>query len=446
MNALAYMGTVLLAAFIFSTPFDGFAGEGPGLSLVDAVEMALKNNRVLRATRRERDAETRRVGQARAAFFPRVDIIEDFSYSDSPDQVFSGLLGQASLKQRHLAVGFLNNPTPLTNLGSQVRLEQPLYRGGKLTANLELAKASEDASEGVTRRQEQEVLTGVTEAYYQVLLAEENLGVVDKAMRSAQAHLRRASDLHDQGVVVRSDVLRTEVLVGSLERERIEAENAITIARSRLGHIIGLERKGFRLTERIKEDALPVDELNIYFSRALSSRPDLRAADKRVEAAAHSVEVAEADYYPSLGFVTQFEGNTRKFSSSGESFAVFVTARWNLFNGFATQEKAGEARVRLERAKILREDLAQRVALEVEEAYLGLLTARKQVAVARENVRQGEESLRIIGARYGGGLAGNVDVLDAEATLKKAEQDLLQAQVNSQVFRSRLDLATGRLR
>lgn len=446
MSAFTYMGTVLLAGSIFSAPFYGFAAEGPDLSLADAVEIALKNNRVLRATRRERDAETRRVGQARAAFFPRVDIIENFSYSDSPSQVFSALLGQASLKQRHLAIGFLNNPTPLTNLGSQVRLEQPLYTGGKLTANLELAKASEDASEGVTRRREQEVITRVTEAYYQVLLAEESLGVVDKAMRSAQAHLRRTRNLYDKGLVVRSDVLRTEVLVGSLERERVEAENAITIARSRLGHVIGLKEKGFQLTERIEEDTLPVDELNVYFSRSLSSRPDLRAADKEVEAVAHSVEVAEADYYPSLGFVTQFEGNTRKFSSSGESFAVFVAAKWNIFNGFATQERAAEARTQLERVKILRQDLAQRVTLEVEEAYLGLLTARKQVAVARENVDQAAESLRIIGARYAGGLAGNVDVLDAEATLKKAEQDLLQAQVNSQVFRSRLDLATGRLR
>jgi outer membrane protein TolC len=81
--------------------------------------------------------------------------------------------------------------------------------------------------------------------------------------------------------------------------------------------------------------------------------------------------------------------------------------------------------------------------LEVEKAYLGLITSRKQVVVARENVAEAQEALRMMADRYAAGLVRNVDVLDDETALKKAEQDLLSAQVNSQIFRARLKLATG---
>lgn len=435
-------GISFFAVTVFlSSP--GFAQQSEPLSLTEAIQLALKNNRQIQAAVQQREAASNGVGQARAGFLPSIDIVEGFTYSDKPTLVFSSLLDQASFKERNFAIGSLNEPTPLTNLSNQIRLEQPLYTGGRLTANLMQARATEEASQEITRRTQQEVVAQVTEAYYHALLAEGNIQVVDKALRSARAHQDRAKDFFDKGLVVRSDFLRTQVLVGSLEREKIEAENAVTITRSRLRHLLGIEEERVHLTEQVKEDAAPVGDLPGLISEARKLRPDVKASEKEVERAAEAVNGAQAGYYPSLGFVSQFEGNTRKFSSSGESFAVFLTARWNLFNGFATQEKVAEALALLNRARVVREDLVQRVALEVERAYLSLMAARRQIAVARENVSQAEESLRIVRDRYAIGLARNIDVLDGEAAVKKAEQDLLQTRVNSQIFRARLNLAGG---
>ena len=419
------------------------AQEIPKLSLQEAIDLAVTRNRQLRAAGERQEAAARGVGQARGAFFPRVDIVEGFSYTDKPTLVFSSLLDQASFKQQNFALSSLNNPTPLTNLSSQIRLEQPLYTGGRLSANLAQARANAEAFEETAKRMRQEVIFRVTEAYYTSLLADGNLQVVERALRSARAHMERAEDLFNKGLAVRADFLRTEVLAGSLERERLEAENAVTISRSRLRQLMGIDAKQFQLTERVGADALPIEDLDALAARAKEVRPDLKVREKELEKAGEMVRVAEADYFPSLGFATQFEGNTRKFTSSGESFAVFLTARWNLFNGFTTQEKVKEAQAQLRQAQLLRDDLAQTVAIDVEEAYLSLLAARRQVTVASENVSQAEESLRILRDRYDAGLARNIDVLDGETALKRAEQDLLRAQVFSQIFRSRLKLATG---
>ena len=415
------------------------------LSLQEAIQRALTSNRQLQAAYEQQEAAVRGIGQARGAFFPRLDIVEGFTYTDRPTLVFSSLLDQASFSQQNFDVGSLNNPTPLTNLNSQIRLEQPLYTGGKLSAHLGQATAFAEASKQTAKRTRQEVVAGVIEAYYRVLLAEGNLDVIDKSLTSASAHLETTKDLFERGLVVRSDVLRTQVLVGNLDREKMEAESAIDISQTQLKYLLGAETGRYRLTDQASADALPVETLETLLATALQSRPDLKAAEKEVERAAEMVRGAQADYYPSLSFVSQYESNTRKFTSSGENFAVFVTARWNLFSGFATREKVGEAHALLRRAQLLRDDLVQAVGTEVEQSRLALTVARRQLAVARENIVQAEESLRILRDRYHVGLARNVDVLDGETALKQAEHDLLRALINSQIFRARLNLATGQL-
>jgi outer membrane protein len=436
---------VFVGILCMAWPFAGSAQEPISLDLRGAIELALKNNRQIQAAEQYKEAARSMASQAKGAFFPRVDIIEGFNYSDKPTLVFSNLLDQSSFKQQNFAIHALNDPTPLTNLASQIRLEQPLYTGGKLSGNLGQATAFAEASEETARRTRQEIVAAVTEAYYRVLLAEGDLEVINKSLASAGAHLETTKDRFAKGLAVRADVLRTQVLVGNLEREKMQAESTIAVSQTQLKYLLGEAAGRYRLTERPSTDAQPIEMLEQLVSEARQSRPDLKAAAKEVERAREMVRVAQADYYPFLSFVTQVESNTRNFSSSAENFAVFVNARWNLFNGFATQEKVREAHALLRRAELLRDDLIQAVAKEVEQSRLALNVARRQVGVARENVAQGEENLRILEDRYHVGLARNVDVLDGEAALKQAEHDLLRAQVNSQIFRARLNLATGQL-
>jgi outer membrane protein TolC len=293
--------------FLWALPV--FAQEKPPLSLEQAIREALSNNRQFLAAQQDRQAAASGMEQARGAFFPRLDVVEGFSYSDKPTLVFSSLLDQASFKQQNFAISSLNQPTPLTNLSSQIRVEQPLYTGGKLSAELAKAKASFEAVDGMTRRIEQDVVARTTEAYYTVLLVDGSLGVINRALLSARGHLELTRDLVDKGLAVRSDLLRTQVLMGTLEREKLEAENLAVTTRSRLRHLLGMEEGRFTLTERVTEDDLALEGLSGLVEEARKARPDLKAAEKEVEGATEFLRSAQADYYPSLGLVTQVESN-----------------------------------------------------------------------------------------------------------------------------------------
>jgi outer membrane protein len=247
----------------------------------------------------------------------------------------------------------------------------------------------------------------------------------------------------ERGVVIRSDVLRAEVLVGNLERQRIDANNATQWSRSRLAYIIGSPLE----IPLADHDAWPElgepSSLEESTRIALERRPDLQALENQWRASEAALRQARGDYLPSVGVVGQYELNSKELERFGDSYAVFVGARWNLFNGLATNGKVSEANANATRARMMRDDLAARIRVEVEEAWRGLAGATTQIQVAQRSGAQAKENLAILRDRYSTGLSKSVDVLDAVATAAQADLEILRAQVNRQLRRAELDLATG---
>jgi outer membrane protein len=418
-------------------------GDAQGVTLREALRSALRHNRVLNAARQQSVAARAGLTQARAGLLPRLDAEETFTETNNPTLVFSNLLNQQRFTQDDFALDSLNHPSSLSNFGTRIRVEQPLFTGGKLVAGLNAAQAGVAAAAAQQTRTEQATVFETSRAYYGVLLADGTLTTVDRALAAAREHLNMAQALFERGVVVRSDLLRAEVLVGGLERQRIDAENATRTSRSRLSYVIGTEGE-IQLQET---DAWPVlaapPGLEQSIDLAVRQRPDLQALEDEWRRSEAALRQAQAEYLPSLGVIGQYDLNSEDFSQSGDSYAVFIGARWNLFSGLATVGKTREAAAQAARSRLLRDDAAARVRVETEEAWRGLTAAQRQVDVAARNEQQAHENLSVVRDRYAGGLARSVDVLDAVATAEQAELDLLQARVNRQVRHAELDLAIG---
>jgi outer membrane protein len=434
------IAVALIAAMLSSG--DAFGQDG-GLTLHEALQNALAHNRMLNATRQEGVAAQAGLTQARAGLLPRLDADETFTETNNPTLVFSNLLNQERFTMDNFAVDALNHPSSLSNFNTRLRIEQPLFTGGKLLAGLDAAHASAAATAGQQARAEQETVFYTRRAYYGVLLADGNLTAVDRALAAAREHTETARALFDRGIVVRSDLLRAEVMAGSLERQRIDAENTTRTARSQLNYAMGTDGE-VRLQDT---DAWPgiAAPLSLQESTdvALRQRPDLQAMEQAWQRAEAALRQAKADYLPSLGVVGQYDVNSENLSQAGDSYAVFVGARWNVFNGLATTGKVREAAAQAARSRLLRDDLSARVRLDVEQAWRGLTGAARQVEVAERNQQQAQENLAIVRDRYAGGLARGVDVLDAVTTAEQADVERLQARVNRQIRHAEFELATG---
>jgi outer membrane protein len=426
------------------------AGDGPAspkrISLGDAIAIALHDNRTLKAATFGTEAARAEIGVARGAMIPRLDANENFSYTDNPVQVFSDLLVQQDFSQSDFALNQLNHPGFMSNFGTQVRLSFPLFAGGRLIAAYRAAGFAADAARWQAIQARQGVEFAVVQAYYTAALAEQRVGVVDRALAAARAHLKRARDLFGQGMVVNSDVLRTNVLVGTLEQERIQAESQLNIAWASLAHELGDEDQRFAPFARpadLEGPAAPLGPLDALVARAVADRPEIKVADSRVRQSQQAVAVARADYLPTVEIAGVYENDSEGLVRAGNNGALLMTGRLNLFNGLATQSKVDAARAELGRAHTLADDLRHSVALEVETAYRTLAAARLGLEVASRDVAYAESALKILEDRYGSGLATNVAVLDAQTTREETDMRLLAAQIGVAVDGAALDLATG---
>jgi len=423
------------------------AGGRRQISLAEALRIAMRQNRSLQAAGLEQQAAGSEVTVARAQMLPRLDAIEDYSNSNYPPLVFTDILAQQDFSQSDFSLHHLNFPAPYSNFQSQVVMSQSLFAGGRLLAALRAANDQAAIRTFQDARTREEVEYQVIGDYYSAVLAEETTGVVQRALEAAQGHRRVAQDRVNQGMALRSDLLRTQVLLGSLEQRAIEAREQIHIAWATLAHTLGAEDEEVAplepaeaLAESPPPDLARLDELA---AEAPTHWPEYQIAHAQVDTARQQVTIAQAEYLPSMNLTATYENDSQYLTRAGNSYLVYLNVKEHLFNGFASQAGLDAARARLRRAEVLERDLRGAIALEVETAFRNLAAARKNIEVARKDNEYAADALKILEDRYRAGLAANVDVLDAQAARSDADMQLARARVSVVIDEAALRLASG---
>lgn len=417
------------------------------ISLAEALRLALAHNRTLRAAELERRAAAADITVARSALLPRLDTVENYSYTNNPVYVFSDLLLQQQFNAADFALNRLNFPSALSNFQSQVVFSQTLFDGGRGLAALRAARYGARAKSWQATRVRQQTEFAVIQAYYAAVLAERQTGVLERALAAARAHRAQARQRLAQGLVVRSDVLRTEVMVGTFMQERTMAQSELRVAWAQLAHVLGQEDQRLAPQQNLAPAPLAVrgrESLETLVAQAARQRPEVSIAEAQVNQAQAALTLARAEYLPTMNVAAAYENDSQELSRAGYNYWVFVYGRFNLFNGFASGARVDKARAELKRARTLREELLRGIGVQVEKAYRTLDAAEENLGVARRNRRYAADTLRILEDRYGAGLATNVSVLDAQTVREQAGLRLARAEVETLVDAAALNLAVGR--
>lgn len=225
------------------------------------------------------------------------------------------------------------------------------------------------------------------------------------------------------------------------------ARSDVAVRRAALNLTLGREADTpFTLPTDAASDVAPPGALPELLEQARASRPDLQAADGVSRAATSAIGVARAGRRPEVGVRGRYEANAEGGpGSDGSNWSVFVGARFTLFDGFRTRARVARADAERRLAERQRTILADRIELEVREAYHGIEAARKRLAQAARAVELAEESLRIVRDRYAEGLTMLVDLLDTETALTRARSHEIAARRDLVLSDATLRLATGTL-
>ncbi len=435
----------LLAAFCLLAPLPSAAQ--PGLTLDEAVALALQSNPDLAADASGVEAARAEHRAARAGYLPRVDLEHSYLAGDNPVFVFSTLLGQERFTEANFALPSLNAPSPEDNWQSRATIRQPLWDFGRTRVHREMAAVGVGKADRSHEEHRLRVVLDVIDAYYGATLAREALETARLALRSAESIEAQARARVDEGVAVEADLLRSRAYRSAVEQREIQASGALESTLARLNRLMG---RPLGDPVGVTADLAPF-EIELPREAALVEeqkrrRPDYAVLMAELREAELAVEARRKEFLPMLAGQGVLEMNNPSLDAFGDhNWSAGVTLSWNLSAGIADAAKLDAARHRLEQKRRQAAAMESAMALELRTALVAYRAAREQVAAARAAETESAEGLRILENRYEAGLATMTDLLSAEAARSSARTLLLEAVYRQRLGYARIEHAAGTL-
>ena len=311
----------------------------------------------------------------------------------------------------------------------------------------------------------------ITEAYWSVVFAKENLTVQQKGVEWADALLKGTEARVRAGALAPVAVIEAQAEKARREERVIVAENDLDLARKTLRLTLNLNPNNLFMPRQIEPNDIPsvepfaVDRAASLES-ALTRRPEILSVGLTIQNQTLQTRYAENQLLPRLDFkagagltgiagdlkpgtVNPFPGNYSRSLDrlgSGEfyNYSVGVVLQIPLSNAQA-RSKYAQARIELEQAQARRRDLASQITLEVEKSLGDLESNFKRIQTTRRGREFAEENLRGQERRFEVGLVTQKDVIDFQSRLLDAQGAELRALTDYNNSIARLKLAEGTL-
>jgi outer membrane protein TolC len=417
---------------------------GADLTLEQAMTTARQQAREVIAARARVEAGAQRLRQAKSYRWPKLSLEEIWMRSDSPAEAFALQLNQERFSFPDFVASDPNDPDPVENALTRLQLSLPLYTGGELGGRIRQAElASEAASESAVWVEDGAALAAA-EAYIQLAQARDGVALLERALQTVAAHVELARAYVDQGMLVRSELLRAQVERSRIEDLLSEARGQARVAAASLSYRLAADLASPWHLEALPHPDPLAGDLDSWVASA-DSRRDLEAARRQLRAGELEIKVQRSGLLPKIGLVGRYDLNDDAlFGSNGESAAVMAVARIDLFSGGRHRAAAAVARAEAEAARLDIERFREGIRVEVRDAFEKALTARERHATALEAQAAAAEVERIIEERFKSGVVQMIDLLDASTARREAEMRELVARAEAHLASLRLAVRAGR--
>lgn len=318
-----------------------------------------------------------------------------------------------------------------------------LFRAGADLSNLRAAESNIEARRLLLLDLQATTLLSVAESYYAVLRSERSVAVLTDSLRLQEARLADVKQQFVNGLATRLTVAQSQAQAEGTRATLLQAQGDLANARSTLALVVGVPA----VTGPLVDGYVPPAELPPLAQvqeAATKERADLAAAVAFLDVARSGVNVAFAQYYPSVslnvsGFLyREYYGDASKWSS-------VLSANLPIFSGGLIQADVRAAWSRLRQAALDESYLRRSILSAVAISYQNFITADRRLVALQDQVAAAEEALRQSRTAFANSLATNLDVLTAQDQLQTAELQRSNAAFDRTVFYLDLLRQTGEL-
>ena len=333
-----------------------------------------------------------------------------------------------------------------------VNVSQLVFDGSYLLG-LKAADVYVDLPKKILIQTKQQAAESVMKAYYSILVNEERIKILNLNIGRLDSLLRDTRALNTQGFVEKIDVQRLEVQANNL---KIEAKNVERL--QELSYHLLKFQMGKKLTETI---ALTDKLQDVTLSElAPDSEQELKYGN-RIEYSILQTQskLAELDLKnQKVGVLPRviFTGGY-SYSTGRPQFTDLLTKPWfnaanigltvqvPIFDGFQRKNKVIQSQNNFQKVKQSFEILENSIDMQVKQGQITLKNAYETLGEQKANMDLAKEIVRVTKIKYKQGVGSNLEVINAEISLKEAQTNYFTTMYNALIAKVDLDKALGRL-
>ncbi len=372
-------------------------------TLGEAILQAYDLNPTLRGQRAQLRALDETYVQARAGLRPSISITADASHQDT-------------------------NGFTASNSDYGVTVSQPLYTGGRVSAQVNAAKGDILSGRETLRQTEATVMNDVITAYADVLRDQEAFVIREKNLEDLISDVAQTETRFKAGDVTRTDVAQSQASQAAARAQLANAQAQLDISRATYASVVG-QLPG-KLEPAPDLPALP-PSLDQAFAMAAQNNPNLRSAQYDERAARIRIAEAQADGKPQLSLrATYGYGNSRSNYSLdiyGREVTASASFSQPLFAGGSIQSEVRQAKERAAAAREQVETTRRDIVMRVSRAWAQLGAARKGIEASLDQVRAATVAYEGMETERRAGQRTTLEVLTAEQVERDAELNLVNA-------------------
>ena len=405
-------------------------------TLEQCIDTALSNNRNIKQQQLSYKSKEISYSQAKANILPNLNASAGQNFN------FGRSLGADNT--------YISSNSATSSFG--ISSDLTLFDGLKMKYNIEAKKAELLAAGADWQKVEKDIILNVSTVFLQVLQNKELLKNAESQLELTRNNLIQRKELIKMGKLAEGEIYELQAQEAKEELQRVQAENNLQISKLDLSQVMDLEdfqNLDVMVPANLMENELALLSAEEVYNSALLTRPELKAAQYRLQSSEKNIAIAKADYLPSLGFGAQVGTGYYNMSRlpANESFNDQISNNLStalgfrlsipIFNRFEVKNRVKSAKIEVENTKIEIEKTKIELRKTIQQAYYNAIAAKKRWESSQKSVRANEEAYRFASQKFESGRANQYEVNIAKNNLAQSLSEQTQAKYEY-VFRMKL--------
>ena len=381
------------------------------LTLDQAIDLSLNNSKEMKISEKNLDISKLNVNKAFKNALPSVTYTGAYTVGEHERQILTQSEKNYVSKKR----GYTQN----------LKLTQPLFTGGVVTAGIKGAKAYENIASYTYLQSKIKNRLDTIKIFSDIINAQRNLEALSYSEGILLKRYQKQEEQLKLRLITKPDILQTEYSIEDIRAQMINIKNVIDTNMEKLYIRTGINKSEplnlvpFNIPNNFSEKI----NLNSDLKQAIDESLSAKIAEEQVKIASATRMAAVGELLPQVSaFASYGTGERTSFERSYKDaeWTGGVQVSWKLFSFGSDLDNYRVAKLQEEQEELRENSAKENIEINVRSAYLNLLSLEKQIASQGKALEVAKINFELNQEKYDAGLISTVDYLDFENTYRQA--------------------------